>query len=123
MRYVYGVLSLLFVLFAYFQFNDPDSLRWILLYGFAAIIMGLATFGIKNKFIIYLGYVVFGTGFIFLAPSFFEWLTAGQAQNLMERMDNSKMYIEESREFLGLGICLLCNSLLWIKSGHDKKPI
>ncbi len=123
MRYVYGFLSVLFLLFAYFQFNDPDALRWILVYGLAAIIMGLAAFGIKHKLIIYLGYVVFGSGFIFLAPGFFEWLTVGKAQNLMERMDNSKMYIEESREFLGLGICLLCNSLLWIGTSGDKKPL
>lgn len=116
MRYVYAILSALFVLFAYFQLNDPDPLRWISVYLFAAILMGLGAFGIKNKYLIYAGYIFFGSGFIWLSPSFYDWITIEQGQNLMQRMDNSKMYIEETREFLGLGICLLCTSLLWVKS-------
>ena len=42
MRYVFAVLTLLMVLFAGVQFNDPDGPTWMALYGVPAIWAGIA---------------------------------------------------------------------------------
>jgi peptidoglycan/LPS O-acetylase OafA/YrhL len=44
MRYVNGFFCALFVLFAVVQYNDPDAMLWILIYGITAIWAGLAAF-------------------------------------------------------------------------------
>lgn len=116
MKYLYLTLSLTFVLFCYFQLNDPDPLRWIGIYGYMAIILGLGFFNIKNKYLIYVGYLLAASGIVLLFPSFIDWVNIEKGQNLMQRMDNSKMYIEETREFLGSLICIASISLLWIKT-------
>lgn len=42
MRYVNGFFCVLFVLFAVVQYNDPDAILWILIYGVTAVWAGLA---------------------------------------------------------------------------------
>jgi len=44
MRYVNGFFFVLLVLFAVVQYNDPDAILWILIYGIAAGWAGLAAF-------------------------------------------------------------------------------
>ena len=44
MRYVNGFFFVLLVLFAVVQYNDPDAILWILIYGVTAIWAGLAAF-------------------------------------------------------------------------------
>jgi len=44
MRYVNGFFCVLFALFAVVQYNDPDAVLWILIYGITAIWAGLAAF-------------------------------------------------------------------------------
>jgi hypothetical protein len=44
MRYVNGFFCVLFVLFAVVQYNDPDAVLWILIYGVTAVWAGLAAF-------------------------------------------------------------------------------
>ena len=114
MKFLFGFLSLIMLSFVAVQYNDPDAMRWMIIYGFCAILMILATFGFYTRNLIYAGYVIFGSGFVFLFPSLIEWITKESGQNLMQRMADSKMYIEETRECLGLAICLVFTSLLWI---------
>jgi hypothetical protein len=42
MRFVYGVLCILMLLFAVFQYNDPDGPVWMVIYGVPAIWSGIA---------------------------------------------------------------------------------
>lgn len=42
MRYVFAVLALLMLLFVVVQYNDPDRLMWMALYGIPAIWAGIA---------------------------------------------------------------------------------
>ncbi|MDX2190282.1 MAG: transmembrane 220 family protein [Bacteroidota bacterium] len=114
MKYVFGFLTLVMGSFVFFQYNDPDPAIWMAIYGLAMLILGLATFGKTFKYVLITGHVVFGIGIILLFPSFMDWLTIEKGQNLMQRMSNSKMYIEETREFLGLCIAFACISLVWI---------
>lgn len=44
MRILNGVLFALLVLFAAAQYNDPDKWFWVLIYGAAAVISGIAAF-------------------------------------------------------------------------------
>ena len=111
----------MFILFCYFQLNDPDPLRWIAIYGYMALILALGFFNFRNKYLIYGGYLLAFSGLILLFPSFLNWINIEKGQNLMQRMDNSKIYIEETREFLGSMICVLATSLLWIGNNKNKK--
>jgi peptidoglycan/LPS O-acetylase OafA/YrhL len=44
MRYVNGFFFVLLLLFAAVQYNDPDAILWILIYGIPAVWAGLAAF-------------------------------------------------------------------------------
>jgi hypothetical protein len=44
MRYVNGFFCVLLVLFTIVQYNDPDAILWILIYGIPAIWAGLAAY-------------------------------------------------------------------------------
>jgi len=44
MRYVNGFFCILLVLFTIVQYNDPDAILWILIYGISALWAGLAAF-------------------------------------------------------------------------------
>jgi hypothetical protein len=70
-----GVGVIFFVLFtlgAIVQYNDPDSLIWIIIYALAGIISLLFTIGkLKKIFPLILGIACF-VGFIYLYPSDFQ---------------------------------------------------
>jgi Transmembrane family 220, helix len=44
MRYVNGFFCVLMVLFTVVQYNDPDAILWIVIYGLTAVWAGLAAF-------------------------------------------------------------------------------
>jgi hypothetical protein len=123
MKYLFGTLTLVMLSFVFVQYNDPDPFKWMLIYGFCSLIMLLATFGMYTKSLLYAGYLIFGSGFILLFPSVIDWIIQEKGQNLMQRMADSKMYIEETRECLGLGICLIFISLVWIPIRRKRKEI
>jgi len=101
------LLAVMFVLFAFVQINDPDPVVWILIYGAMAVTCILAAFGyyynavLIGLLVIYAGYsLVFFSGVM-------EWFRSEDKSMLFD--DIAKMqypYIEESREFLGLMICI-----------------
>ncbi|MEM1121162.1 MAG: transmembrane 220 family protein, partial [Bacteroidota bacterium] len=113
MKIVNIVLSLLFVLFAYFQYNDPDPWLWIGIYLFIALVSGLAAANIYPKRLLTIGLVGCLIGLGILLPDFINWLSTG-AESITESMKTEKPHIELTREFLGLLICALVMGLhLW----------
>jgi hypothetical protein len=44
MRYLNGFLCLLLALFTIVQYNDPDAILWVLVYGFPTIWPGFAAY-------------------------------------------------------------------------------
>lgn len=42
MRVLAGIFCLLMLLFTVVQYNDPDALHWVAIYGVAAVLCGLA---------------------------------------------------------------------------------
>jgi len=87
MRYLHAVMFLLFLFCCAVQYNDPDPLTWISLYGYAAILTGLAAFG-KYSLLPSLGMAIYLTGFFIQAPP----------------LNVSWWALEEGREAIGLMI-------------------
>lgn len=123
MRFVNIFLALMFLSFAALQINDPDPLLWILIYGAMVVICGMAAFGIYNKRVMIILAICYLVYCVVLWPGVSEWLSQENKSVLFD--DVMKMefpYIEESREFLGLAICLLVLAF-YLLSALRKKPV
>ena len=99
-RLFFGFCSLMFLLFAYWQWNDPDPLVWISIYGYAALMSALAAFGRYPVPLLLAGAVAgFIGGLYFFPASVSDWvLQEWQQQDLsMKTLD-----MEEARESFGL---------------------
>jgi hypothetical protein len=108
MKIVNFILAIMFLAFAFVQINDPDPAIWILIYGAMAVLAIMAMFEYyPKKFLI--GLVVLYLAYsIYYFPGVREWLGHDNKSQLFD--DVAKMehlYIEESREFLGLMICVI----------------
>jgi hypothetical protein len=99
------ILSALFILFAYFQINDPDPAGWMAIYFFMATICLFAAYGRWNKYAIWTGIAVCLIWMGFILPEFINWINMGMP-NIAGQMKAEAPHIEFTREFLGLGICL-----------------
>jgi hypothetical protein len=98
----------MFLVFAFVQINDPDPILWILIYGSMAAVCILAAYRIYYR----IALIVLLIGFVSYSLVFFEgvmeWFSQPDKSVLFD--DVMKMqhpYIEESREFLGLMICIV----------------
>ncbi|WKN46052.1 transmembrane 220 family protein [Tunicatimonas pelagia] len=99
-------LTLLFALFAYFQINDPDAITWVFLYGFVAIMVGMAVFGRYNLAFLIPGISIFTLYFFYLTPGILDWIASDD--NLVGvKMTDDKPYIENTREAFGLFLGLV----------------
>ena len=108
MRILSFILAIMFLVFAFVQVNDPDPIIWILIYGVMAVICVLAAFGIyPRKFMIGLA-IAYSLYSIYYFPGIREWLHQEDKSLLLDNLAKMQFsYIEESREFLGLMICVL----------------
>ena len=100
------LLALMFLAFTVVQFNDPDPLLWIAIYGAMMVLCAFAAFNqyyFKVMLVLAGGYLIY---MIILFPGLLDWLHSSDRSLLFD--DIAKMqypFIEESREFLGLLIC------------------
>lgn len=103
------VFCLMFVLFAGLQYNDPDPYVWMPIYLYSAVLCLLAS---RNRFypkwyiagiLVYLAYAIYK---FFDQNGVEDWFTKHHAENLAETMKATKPWIEETREFFGLFICI-----------------
>lgn len=124
MKIVNLILAVMFLLFAFVQINDPDPALWILIYGLMAVVCIMAAFNYYSKIaliilaVLYLGYSVI------LIPGLREWLAQDDRSMLFD--DIAKMqhlYVEESREFLGLMICVIVLIIQLVRARAYKKPV
>jgi len=99
------ILALLFVLFAYFQYNDPDPWLWITIYLIVAVICGFAAFKKYNRWLILILLGGLGIYWAILLPDFIAWLGDGMP-TITGSMKAESEYIELVREFLGLLILI-----------------
>ena len=97
--------GLIFILFAYFQYNDPDSAIWIITYLIAALACYMSLRNLWPSWVFYglaAGYVI---GAVLQWPPQFEGVFWGEAQM-------RSLNIELARESLGLIICAITMAIL-----------
>ena len=100
------ILAVIFFGFAALQYNDPDPYLWIPIYGAMVAVCIMATRGtVYKNFLLTLAlfYLVY---IVILAPSAWTLLSSDERSLVFD--DVAKMqnvYVEETREFLGLMIC------------------
>jgi hypothetical protein len=124
MKVVNLLLAIMFLGFAFLQLNDPDPIHWILIYGAMAVVCIMAAFGRYYKIpMIVLAVLYIGYSIVFI-PGVKEWMAQEDRSALFD--DVAKMehlYIEESREFLGLMICVAVLALEFVMMCRQKKVV
>jgi hypothetical protein len=121
MKYLSIFFALMFMAFAALQVNDPDPVLWILIYGVMAVVSVMAIFDYYNKKLMIGLAVLFAVYMIILFPGVSEWLRQEDKSVLFD--DVMKMeyaYIEESREFLGLLICVVVLTVYFFRAFRKK---
>ena len=114
------VLSILFVVFAALQYNDPDPFIWIPIYLFAAFLSWRAYKGIHHRSLYVVAlviYVVYAAYLLFDKNGVISWASEHAAESLVHSMKAEKPWIEETREFGGLLILIvaIAINLQWRK--------
>lgn len=99
-KFYFGLWLILFALFAYFQFNDPDPEVWVSIYAAASIFCLLGIRGIFPKIPLTVVVVLCVLGAIYMFPGGIgEWIADEWAQKDLT-MKTPQM--EENRETFGL---------------------
>lgn len=121
MKIVNIILAILFVLFAFFQLNDPDPILWVSIYLLVAVAAGLLAAGkFYPTFILFLG----GVCLYFCAssiPGVIEYITNEDGNTLAQGMSYEYPYIEETREFGGALIALLALVYMYVSGRKIQK--
>ena len=98
-----------FIIFAGLQYNDPDPYVWMPIYLYASYFCWQAA---RKRFypkwywagiFIYLGYAIY---LFFTKDGVIDWVSQHRAENIAQTMKAEKPWIEETREFFGLFICI-----------------
>jgi hypothetical protein len=103
------VLSVLFVVFAALQYNDPDPFIWIPIYLFAAFLCWRAYQGIYHRSLYFSAlaiYLLYAIYLVFDKNGVVSWASEHAAESLVHSMKAEKPWIEETREFGGLVILI-----------------
>ena len=112
------LLAIVFAAFAALQYNDPDPLQWIAVYGAVAVLSALASFGRYPRWAIIGLAIVIAGWMLWLSPAVIEWMKLG-FPTITGAMEPDEPYVELVRECLGLLIALLAVLHLW-RSSHRK---
>jgi hypothetical protein len=108
------VFTILFIIFAALQYNDPDPYVWIPIYLVSAYVC-FQTY--RNKFDKFSHWVVVTFSLIYAAKllvntdGVLSWYNQHDAENLVQSMKATKPWIEQTREFGGLIIILIVASI------------
>ena len=120
------IFCVIFIIFAGLQYNDPDPYVWMPIYLFSALCCGLAA---GHRFyprwyiagiIIYLVYAVY---LFFTKDGVVDWVTQHQAENIAQTMKAGKPWIEDTREFFGLFICIVALAINFFYSRSKTRAL
>lgn len=111
-------LSLLFVLFAVVQLNDPDPWGWFAMYLYVAALFGFAAFGKAHNYAFLAGLAVILIWAATLVPDFITWFKMGMP-TITGSMKAESPHVELTREFLGLLIA--GTAIGWLYISHRKR--
>lgn len=108
-RIFFAIWSILFLLFGYWQWNDPDPEVWISIYGFAAALSAsLALNRYYLSLLVLAAIAAFVGGIYYFPSSVWDWVVqeVQQADLSMKTLE-----MEEARESFGLLIISVVMSL------------
>lgn len=97
------IVVIIFLLFAYWQLNDPDPVRWISIYLGVVVTAGLSLAKKYFPLLPLIGAIVCLAGLIYLSPDFISWIGEGMP-TITGQMKAESPHIELVREFLGFVI-------------------
>ena len=102
--------------FGTLQLNDPDPFLWASIYWLCSGLWIAEWTGIRKNWATHavILALVFWMGTLAQGP--IDLINFGEPGDLMAQMSRDKHYTEESREFLGLGICFISLLILTFKS-------
>ncbi|MFD1140467.1 transmembrane 220 family protein [Larkinella insperata] len=103
--------GLIFLLFAAFQYNDPDPQVWVPIYGAAAFVSFLALGNAVQPWFFALA------GLAYVVAAIYQWPPAFEGF-LLDEMGMKTINIELARESGGLGICAIA---MFILAGLTRK--
>ncbi|MDX1665668.1 MAG: transmembrane 220 family protein [Saprospiraceae bacterium] len=115
MKWTNLFLTALFALFALFQLNDPDPWGWVALYGYTALVTGMAAFGKYVKWLLIPGVLVTILWLAALFPAVIDWISRGMP-SITGSMKAETPHIELTREFLGVLVCAIVLLMHFIHS-------
>ncbi|MFD2516646.1 transmembrane 220 family protein [Salinimicrobium flavum] len=117
------LFSILFIIAAFLQLNDPDPLLWFLLYfsGVVICILGLTEREYPMLIWIVLTiYIIYSTYLLLSPTGVLSWYRDHDAENIAQSMKTDKPWIEETREFFGL-LLLIFSAVLNLLNIHSRK--
>ena len=123
MKILKVITALIFICFAVLQYNDPDPWLWVLVYGFAAIIIALDISGLAMRRIYRIALLTLILFSIYYIPGVIEFIKRGNYSEIAESMQVKKAYIEETREFFGIIIIILSYIFFYAVSGRNSKVV
>jgi len=119
MRIFNIIFTIIFIIFAGLQYNDPDPFIWIPIYLYAAFLCWRASKGIHHRSLYIIGialYTVYGLYLFFDKNGVLSWASDHAAESLVSTMKAGEPWIEETREFGGLVILIIVLGLNLLNS-------
>ena len=101
-RFLPLLLGMAMLAFALLQINDPDPLIWATYYAAIACACTIAAYRPLPRVVFLALAAVTAAGVVVTLPGFIDWLLNRPTSDLWAPMSASRMYIEHSRELLGL---------------------
>lgn len=113
------IFIILFIISAALQYNDPDPYLWMPIYLYGAIMCFLAFRGYYNLTLYLLGliaYSIYALYLFFAQDGVLTWIKEHDSESIVQSMEVSKPWIEETREFFGLVILssVLVINMIWL---------
>ena len=117
----FGIWSLLFVVGALVQINDPDPLVWVSIYLIAAFLSGYVALGRFPKIPLAIVTILcFAGSLYYFPPSVSEWIAQEWQQ---QDLTMKTVSMEESRESLGLLIIAIVLGIAWFNGWRKKSRL
>lgn len=105
------LFTMVLLLFAWLQLNDPDPVIWTSFYVLCALVPLLELFNKHNRFVFWSAFVCCIIVLGIYAEGVYTYYLHSEEEALMQSMNPEKPYIEEAREFLGSLIALVLISI------------
>ncbi len=99
------VFCIAFLGFAWVNLNDPDAWLWVSIYMAVTICCGLFVFRLYYPHVylfLILFYLIYAVILFFKPDGVRDWIVKYRRPSLVETMQATKPYIEQTREFFGL---------------------